>query len=140
MIDRGVNPYVVDYSGRSQADVWSLSNLSNLPSSKSIFFSIESFECSCDDKCSSDLSSPWFYKNGVFDGRFDAIIGKGTSVVLHGFWHGIEAAFKFVPIQNRQYREFGSGSSAEVSRKIGEMKSVQTTAASKIVKFYGHYR
>ena len=141
MIDRGVNPYVIDYSGESEFVFEKLSSLSNLPTSKSIFFSIQSFECFCDHKCGSDLSTPWFYKNGVFDGQFDRILGKGASgVVLHGFCHGFEAAFKFVEVEQQEFKEYAEDALDELNRKLGEMRSVQTTAGSKIVNFYGHFR
>ena len=101
-----------------------------IPSLISAFFSIEPFGCFCDLKCDSDLSTPWFYKNGIFDGKFDKIIGKGVSgIVLHGFCHGVEAAFKFVEIKELEVQEY-----------LDEMRSVQTAEGSRIVNFYGHFR
>ena len=141
MIDSGVNPYVVDYSAESQFDEWSLSDLSNLPTSKSVFFSVEPLKCFCDQKCDSDLSTPWFYKNGVFDGKLDEIIGNGTSgVVLHGLCHGVEAAFKFIEIGRQNWQEYAEDGIAELNRQLGEMGSIQTTEGSKIVSFFGHFR
>ena len=141
MINRGVNPYVVDHNGLSQFELWNLSNMSNLPSSRSIFFSIEPFKCFCDVKCQSDLSNPWFYRNGIFDGKFDYVIGKGASgVVLHGYCHGVEAAFKFVDIGEQQFLEYVTDNLAELNRKLGEMRSIQATRGSKILDFHGHFR
>ena len=142
MVNRGVNPYVVDYDGGSQFDLYEdFSNLSSLPTSKSIFFSIEPFECFCDTKCDSDLSNPWFYINGVFDGQFDYEIGRGASgVVLHGFCHGIEAAFKFIDVGKQEWQQYIVDSLTQIDKKLGEIKSIQTTKGSKIVQFYGHFR
>ena len=149
MINRGVNPYVVDhsgtlalwYSGLSKFELWNLSNMSNLPTSKSIFFSIEPFECFCNEKCDSDLRNPWFYRNGIFDGQFDYVIGKGASgIVLYGYCHGVEAAFKFVDIGNQRFQVNTSDTLAELNRKLGEMRSIQATRGSKVLNFYGHYR
>ena len=115
--------------------------MSNLPTSKSIFFSIEPFKCFCDEKCESDLSNPWFYKNGIFDGRLDYLVGKGTSgIVLHGYCHGVEAAFKFVDIGKQKFEMKTSDGLAELNRKLGEMRSIQATKGSKILDFKGHFR
>ena len=142
MIDRGVNPYVADYTGINEFKRKRLSkHLPNLPTFKSVYFSVEPFKCFCDRKCGSDLSNPWFYENGIFDGKFDQIIGKGASgIVLHGFCHGVEAAFKFVEIGKQKWLKNVRDSLAELNRKLGEMRSVQTTVGSKIVNFYGHFR
>ena len=137
MLDRGFNPYVVDYTGSSIK--WSYSSKCT---SKSTFFSIEPFECFCDHKCGSDLSNPWFYENGVFDGQFIDVIGKGaTGIVLQGVCHGVEAAFKFVELRdNGFYSGNIKDSIEELNKKLGEMKSLRKTNGSRIVRFYGHFR
>ena len=141
MINSGVNPYVVNYTGCSESEYLNLSSMLNLPTSKSIFFSIEPFECFCDQKCDSDLSNPWFYNNGLFDGQFDFQVGKGAyGIVLHGYCHGIEAAFKFIDIGKQQPLQYVSYCLDELKRKLGEMRSIQATKGSKILEFYGHYR
>ena len=142
MVNRGVNPYVSDCDGKSEFGHYEdLSNLSSLPTSKSIFFSIEPFECFCDTKCDSDLPNPWFYQNGVFNGQFDCRIGKGASgTVLHGFCHGVEAAFKFIDVGEQKFKKKVQEHLVDLNRKLAEMKKVQTTIGSKIVKFYGHFR
>ena len=141
MINRGVNPYIVNYRGRNKFEYSNLSNLSNLPTSKSIFFSIKAFKCFCDEKCDSDLSNPWFYKNGIFDGQFDYLIGRGASgIVLHGYCHGVEAAFKYVDIGRQKQLTFSSDGLAELNRKLGEMRSIQATKGSKVLDFKGHFR
>ena len=141
MINHGVNPFIINQTGTSEFEKRDFSNISNLPTSKSIFFPIESFNCFCDEKCDSDLSTPWFYKNGIFDGQFDYVIGKGASgIVLHGYCHGVEAAFKYVDIGRQKQLTFSSDGLAELNRKLGEMRSIQATRGSKILEFYGHFR
>ena len=141
MINRGVNPYVVDHDGNSQFEEYQDLSLSSLPPSKSIFFSIESFECFCDTKCGSDLSNPWFYRNGVFNGQFDRRIGKGASgTVIHGFCHGVEVAFKFIDVGEQKFKRKAREQLVDLNRKLDEMKKVQTTIGSKIVELYGHFR
>ena len=141
MIDCGANPYVVGYTGQSNAEHMDLSNL-KLPPSKSIFFSIEPFSCSCEDKDGLGLPIPWFYKNGVFDGQFDSVIGKGASgVVLHGYFQGEEAAYKFVEIpKDTYYSGEIEDALSELSRRLNEMRSLRSTNGSNIVDFYGHFR
>ena len=141
MINHGVNPFVVAHFGKDELENWNLSNLSNLPTEKSIYFSIDPFNCFCDQECDFDLSTSWFYKNGVFDGKFDYTIGKGGSgIVLHGFCHGVEAVYKFVDIGKQEFQENASDALAELNRKLGEMRSIRATSGSKTLKFYGHYR
>ena len=68
---------------------------------KSVFFSIEPQICDCEQKCAGDLPYKWTYKNGVFPGHFDHVVGKGgEGVVIQGKWHGKDAAFKFSPVKH----------------------------------------
>ena len=66
-----------------------------------MFFSIEPQICNCEQKCSGDLPYKWTYKNGVFPGNFESVLGKGgEGVVIQGRWHGKDAAFKFTPVKH----------------------------------------
>ena len=143
MIDRGANPFVVAHFAKDEIENYNLSliDLSNLPTTKSIFFSTEAFKCFCDQECDSNLTIPWFYKNGIFDGQFDYTIGKGGSgIVVHGICHGVEAVYKFVDIGKQEFLENVSDALCELNRKLGEMRSIQATKGSKTLNFYGHYR
>ena len=68
---------------------------------KSVFFSIEPQKCDCEQKCAGDLPYKWTYKNGVFPGYFDNVLGKGgEGIVIQGEWHRKDAAFKFTPVKH----------------------------------------
>ena len=61
---------------------------------KSIFFKIRPFAYG------AEFPDPWYYKTGIFDGKFASVIGHGASgIVLSGEWFGKQAAFKFVEIR-----------------------------------------
>ena len=82
MIDKGANPFIKDGNDDTYYDTFSLSssNLINMPKSKSIYFPIVDFE-------NKTLLGPWQYKNGVFPGKFNRLIGSGgEGYVLEGEW------------------------------------------------------
>ena len=139
MIDKGVNPYVVYYSGHSEFDKYNLGYLSNLPPQKSIYFTTRSiFD---DFTGQTNFLDPWFYKTSIFDGKFNSVIGKGASgKVLSGEWCGKKAAFKFVDIGAQKFRAYVSDSLKILNEKLSEMISIEETKGSKILTFYGHYR
>ena len=138
MIDNGANPYVVSYTGLRNFDKHYLGSLSNLPRQKSVFFTTRRIVG--DFESNPDFDDPWFYKTGVFNGKFDSVIGRGSSgIVLSGEWAGRKAAFKFVQIGNQKWQET-SDSLKTLNKKLSEMTSIQATKGSKIVSFYGHYR
>ena len=139
MIDKGANPFVVSYSGKTRFEEDKLGRLSNLPSQKSVYFTTRSFEGEFKDK--TDFQEPWFYESGVFDGKFDKFIGQGaTGTVLRGKWFANKAAFKFVEIQTQKFQRNVGDALKTLDEKLSEMFSVESTVGSKIVKFYGHYR
>ena len=139
MIDKGANPFVVGGDGNTQFENRNLSHLSNLPSEKSVYFTLRPFE----EEFQQNIGflQPWFYQNGVFDGKFKSLIGQGaTSTVIDGEWFGKKAAFKFVEIGNQKYQRMAEDGLKTLNDKLSEMISIQSTTGSKIVEFYGHYR
>ena len=87
------------------------------------------------------FQDPWFYKNGVFDGKFDSVIGKGAAgTVIGGEWFGKKAAFKFVEIGPQESPGTVEGGLVTLEEKLSEMISIQSTVGSKILSYYGHYR
>ena len=141
MIEKGVNPFIVDVYGANQFASQNLakSSLSNLPTKKSVFLRVRPFII--DQKSNTDFCAPWFYRTGVF-GTFNSVIGQGASgTVLSGDWFGRKAAFKFVEngIRKRGFQLFESGLET-LNKKISEMTSIQSTEGSKVVSFLGHYR
>ena len=139
MIDRGVNPFVVAYTGKAEDDIHNLGYLSNLPSQNSIFFTTRPFPDEFEEQ--NEFPDTWFYKAGVFCGKFDSVIGQGASgTVISGEWFGKKAAFKFVEIGTQKRQEKVGDSLKTLDEKLSEMISIQSTVGSKIVSFYGHYR
>ena len=139
MIDRGANPFVVDCDGITQFDVFNFDYLSNLPSQKSVFFTIRPLSDEFEKQ--NEFLDPWFYETGIFDGKFDSVIGQGAAgTVISGEWFGKKAAFKFVEIGAQKLDEYVEDAVKKLDEKLSEMISIQSTVGSKIVSFYGHYR
>ena len=139
MIDRGANPFVVSYGGKTPFDRYNLDSLSNLPSQKSIFFTTRPLPDELKEQ--TEFPDPWFYKTGVFKGKFDSVIGQGAAgTVISGEWFGKKAAFKFVEIGNQKYQELMHDALKTLEEKLSEMTSIQSTVGSKILSFHGHYR
>ena len=137
MIDKGANPFVVDYNGQV-ADL-DEENLKNLPEQKSIFFITRPLDSH--DESKAGFLDPWFYRTGVFDGKFVKIIGRGASgTVISGEWYGKKAAFKFVEIGAEKFKEKMADGLKTLDKSFSEMVSIESTVGSKIVLFYGHYR
>ena len=137
MVNNGANPYVVSYNGRSQFDHYHLENLSNLPTKQSIYYTTRPVIDEFKDK--AGFRDPWFYRTGIFDGKFNAVIERGASgIVFSGKWCGKHAAFKFVEFKAREF-EFAADSVRSLD-KLSEMKAMQVTKGSKVLSFYGHYR
>ena len=87
------------------------------------------------------MPDPWLYQTGVFDGKFDSVIGQGASgKVISGEWFGKKAAFKFVDIGDQKHQEDPEDASKTLNEKLREMISIQSSEGSKIVSLYGHYR
>ena len=137
MIDKGANPFVVDGSGAAQ--IKRTRNLSNLPTKKSVFFTTRPLPDEFEEK--SDFPDPWFYRTGVFDGKFQSVVGQGASgVVLNGEWYGKKAAFKFVEIESQNFQLFAEDCIRTLDEKLSEMISISALVGTKVVSFYGHYR
>ena len=139
MIDKRANPFVVDCDGISQFSIHRLGYLSNLPTKNSIYFTTRPiFD---EFKGKTGFPDPWFYKTGIFDGKFNAVVGKGAcGIVFSGKWCGIMAAFKFVDIGAQKFQENIQDSIHTLDQKLSEMTSIEVTKGSNILSFYGHYR
>ena len=142
MIDMGVNPFLVSTLDDCDAFTsWNLegSNLSNLPTKKSIYFTIRPLPDDFKDK--GDFLAPWFYQTGFY-GNCDTVIGQGASgVVLSGDWFQKKAAFKFVEIgKQKMLGSLTEDHLKAMDQNLSEMTWNQSTKGSKIISFYGHYR
>ena len=139
MINNGANPYIVCCDGKTSFHSYDLGSLSNLPRQKSVYFTIR--RTFGESESTPDFPDPWFYKTGVFNGKYDSLIGQGASgTVISGDWAGKKAAFKFVPIGKQEKQEYASDAMKILNDKLSEMTSIQATKGSKVVKFFGHFR
>ena len=139
MIQKGANPFVVSYLDQVESTLLNLakSNLSNLPSQKSVYFTVRPHVVKFEDE--DDFLDPWFYRTGVF-GTFDSVIGHGASgIVLRGDWFGRKAAFKFVDV-GTQYDPEHHSTLKTLNEKLLEITSIQEAEGRGILPFYGHYR
>ena len=131
MIDKGANPFVINYDGETEYKMYSLSDesLSNLPR-KSCYFPVREFPGFPHD--------PWNYVNGVFQGQLGDVIGQGAEgTVISGFFNGEEVAFKFVEIgRSRTWYEAGE----DLATQLNEMNEMQSTPGSCILPIKLHFR
>ena len=123
MIDKGANPFIVAYNGTT----WTgeTRHLSNLPTPKSIYFLTRPLVDN--DITNADFCDPWFYRNGVFDGKFDSAIGQGATGIVSGEWYEKRAAFKFVEIGNQTFQKNMKDGLKALDEKLSEMTSIQAT-------------
>ena len=112
----------------TEFETWSLSNLSNVPRVKSIWFSVDN----------------WTYTNGVFPGNFERKLGSGgEGTVIEGDWNGEPAAFKFVRIEENSTTQ-GRSKSVEdglkdLDQRLNEMEQLKSIKSTTIINFFGHY-
>ena len=76
-------------------------------------------------------------KTGNVEGYSDSI---KIIAVVSGYWHGEEAAFKFIPVRKQQYQAKTSDGLADLATRLNEMLTMQSTRGSCILKILGHYR
>ena len=131
----GANPHVLSYSGTTKYETYSLFDLSNVPTIKSIFFQLRNFN--------SDMPSAWEYQTGVYNqGQFGRVRGfGGEGIVIEGTWQNkTPAAFKFVEVKEQKYIRSRTDSLNDMNERLSEMTNMQSTSGSAILKFIGHYR
>ena len=135
MINMGSNPNVLKYDGKSEYDKWSLSGLSNIPSSKSVYFQLRDIN--------TDMPSAWEYKTGVYGkGQFGEVKGSGgEGIVIERVSKNLtRAAFKFVEVRSQKYIEKMEEALADMDKRLSEMTNQQKTKGTRILKFEAHYR
>ena len=132
---------MVNFENETSYDIFYLASLSNIPCIKSVFFAVKSTPCTCATQCAGCLSNEWFYQNSVYPGQFERVIGSGgEGVVVSGYWHGEEAAFKFVPVEAQQFLSLVDNALVDLATRLNEMKTLQAMTGSSILKILGHYR
>ena len=134
IIDLGANPYIRDVDGDTEYDNYDLSNLNNLPSIKSVFFSIKNF-------ASGNIGEPWCYTTGVYDGKFGRVIGKGgEGTVIEGEFNGQPAAFKFVEMKGLKFLKTYDDALADMNERLKEMTEMLATSGDVILSLEAHFR
>ena len=134
IIDLGANPYIRDVDGDTEYDNYDLSNLNNLPSIKSVFFSIKNF-------ASGNIGEPWCYTTGVYDGKFGRVIGKGgEGTVIEGEFNGQPAAFKFVQMKGLRLNKKYDENMKDMNERLKEMTEMMATPGNSILPFQAHFR
>ena len=145
MLDRGANPYIRDAEGETNFDRYDLSNLNNLPSVQSAFFTTKVHPI-------GNNSEPWCYNLGVYDGKFSKVIdGKknieviakgGEGTVVRGDFNG-PAAYKFVEMTGLNLHENYDNNTAEMAGRLMEMETqskVMETPGDAVLPLEAHYR
>ena len=134
MIDLGANPHIRNASGESYYDNFGLSNLNNLPSVKSVFFSIKKFS-------TGNVGEPWYYTTGVYDGKFGQLVGKGgEGIVIQGEWNGQPAAYKFVAMKGLKLNQIWGHNMEDMEGRLKEMTEMMATSGDAILPFKAHFR
>ena len=145
MIDAGVNPFALDFINKTEFDRHKISVSIPPEMTSNLFFSTTSLPCNnpaCPKPCSQDLKKAWYYKNGkIYDFKLTDLIGKGAEgAVFEGPFHGRQAAFKFVEIQNFKVPESMTDRINDLQKRLKEMEKLTITKGSNILPLYGHVR
>lgn len=91
--------------------------------------------------CPCGLGESWRYSNGVLNGQFTHVIGRGgEGSVIEGMWCGIKSAYKFVPISNERFIENIDESRKELERRLNESVQCSEAQSDLVVPFFAHYR
>ena len=134
MIDLGANPKIRKVNGETEADRFDLYNFKNVPSVKSAFFPIKSFP-------TGNLGNPWYYTTGVYDGKFERVVGKGgEGTVVQGEWNGQQAAYKFVDMKRLKFIDKHVDAMVDMSERLKEMTEMMSTTGDAILPFEAHFR
>ena len=137
MMVKGINPYIIDYSGRSEPVFWDnmISYICN-QFSRSVHFSFEDIDCStnCARDCSSEFRR-FYYKNGEFVKMIDANrIGQGGfGSVFKGTFHGEEKAMKCVLIDRIEYWNTIEKAKSNLEKNIAEIRIQIASGGSGVI-------
>ena len=143
LCDNGATPHIRSHNNFTQYNSCNLhsdASFNLLP--KSVFFTIDGYKCRCfQSPCQNFLLESWRYLNGVLNGQFKRVIGKGgEGSVLEGVWCGMRVAYKFVEITNQKLTIDYEESMSELRRRINESIQHNGTQSHSVVPFYAHYR
>ena len=142
MLEKGINPYVIDCYGNSQIDIYPSKFKSEeakqllVQFPRSIHFSIENIKC--ENTCPSDCSSKFerfYYKNGEFVKMTDGnTIGQGGfGCVFKGLFHGKVKAMKCVYNGQNQYQTYSNDAVSDLEHDISEIRIQMSSGGSGII-------
>ena len=142
MMNKGINPNVISFTGDSQIDIYPSSFeseeakqlLAQFP--LSIHFSVE--DINCQNTCPSDCSSKFerfYFKNGEFVEMTDANrIGQGGfGSVFKGKFHGEDKALKCVLIGQIQYQRMVKDAVSDLETNLSEIRIQMASGGSGII-------
>ena len=135
MIDGGVNPHIRSYTGETEYDYYSLSNLKDAKAMpKSVNFLIKKISPAVPGE-------PWRTSNGVFPASYTDRIGAGgEGAVIGGELKGKKVAFKFVKVGAIQKKDNVKDGLADLDTRLSEMETMSKAAGSNVLELLGHYR
>ena len=142
MMEKGINPHVIDYGGNSQIDIFRSSFKSEEAKKllgqfqRSIHFSIE--DINCGDTCQSDCPSAFkkfYFKDGVLVEMTDGNrIGQGGfGSVFKGSFHGEDKAMKCVLTGQIQFQSRISDAVSDLEKNISEIRIQMASGGSGII-------
>ena len=142
MMDKGINPRVIDCKGYSQIDRYPSSFqseeakrlLATFP--RSVHFSIEDIQCTadCQAHCPSKFEK-FFYKNGPLVTMTDEnrIGTGGFGMVFKELFHGVPMAMKCMLMGKIQYRDTVDEAVSDFEKNISELRIQIATVGSGII-------
>ena len=142
MMEAGINPHVICYTGNSRIDLdpsilksdEAKQLLAQFP--RSIHFSIEDIDCAktCPQDCSSTLKK-FYFKNGEIVEMTEANrIGQGCfGNVFKGLFHGKDKAMKCLLIGQIQWQESVRDKVSFLEKNISEIRIQLATGGSGII-------
>ena len=142
MMEKGINPHVINYNGKSQIDIFPSSfgseDAKNLLAQfpRSIHFSIE--DICCENTCRPDCKSAFkrfYFKNGEFVKMADTNrIGQGGfGSIYKGLFHGKEKAMKCVWIGQIEWQSNVKDAVSDLEKNISEIRIQMASGGSGII-------
>lgn len=154
LLEKGVNPFVVDHTENTQFQRWAASfshveqELLNryrnplLSDQTSIYYSLRDLTCadySCLEGCSDKMEKFRCY-NGVKGEKLEKLGQGGQGKVYKGQWHGEEAAFKHINMQPIAYGRVTNEAVIDSNRTIEEFLQTSELKHDNILTCWGSFR
>ena len=131
MMKKGINPHVINYTGKSQVDLYPSSfetdeakqYLAKFP--RAVHYSTENIDCedSCPENCSSKFQK-FYFKNGKLVEMTDEkrIGAGGFGMVFKEFFHGKLMAMKCMLMGKIENRTYVNEVKSDLEKAISELR------------------